>query len=203
MPYGVRFAAKQLLYMAVGLVLSRTRLFGGLPSFAVAFVSSVHGSCTLAACIGAAAGSLLFAPDLLTGLTGAAAVLACGMICFALRAITGVRMTSATAFIVSSLCCAAAGGTMLLAEEVKNITGIETTATILGHIQRGGSPTVKDRVVAGMMGVKAVQCLKNGEVNKIIAYKGDKCVAIDIEEALAVQKQLDPDIILASEILNV
>ena len=115
MPYGVRFAAKQLLYMAVGLVLSRTRLFGGLPSFAVAFVSSVHGSCTLAACIGAAAGSLLFAPDLLTGLTGAAAVLACGMICFALRAITGVRMTSATAFIVSSLCCAAAGGTMLLA----------------------------------------------------------------------------------------
>ena len=95
------------------------------------------------------------------------------------------------------------GGTMLLAEEVKNITGIETTATILGHIQRGGSPTVKDRVVAGMMGVKAVQCLKNGEVNKIIAYKGDKCVAIDIEEALTVQKQLDPDIILASEILNV
>ena len=95
------------------------------------------------------------------------------------------------------------GGTLELAEKIKEITDIETTATILGHIQRGGSPTVKDRVTAGMMGVKAVQCLKNGEFNKVIALKGEKCVALDIEEALEMTKTLDEEMLLANEILNV
>ena len=114
-PYAVRFLAKQLACLAVGLVLARTRLFDGLPSFAVAFAAAAPSACTFAACAGSAAGCLLFAPDLLAGFTGAAAVLACGMICFALRTITGVRMTPPTAFVVSFLCCAAAGGTTLLA----------------------------------------------------------------------------------------
>lgn len=114
-PYGVRFAAKQLSVLAVGLILSRARLFGGLPSFAVAFASSVPSGYAFAACAGAAAGSVLFAPDLPGGLTGAAAALACGMICFALKAITGTRVSPPTAFLVSFLCCAAAGGTTLLA----------------------------------------------------------------------------------------
>lgn len=114
-PYGVRFAAVQLVGIAVGLLLSRTRLFGGLPSFAVALAAAAPQSCLLTSCVGACAGSVLFAPDLLTGLTGAAAVLSCGMICFALRAITGVRVTPPTAFAVAFLCCAAAGGTTLLA----------------------------------------------------------------------------------------
>ena len=114
-PYAVRFAAKQLVCLAVGLILARTRLFDGLPSFAVAFAAAAPSVCTFTACIGSAAGSLLFAPDLLTGLTGAAAVLACGMICFALRTITGVRLTPPTACVVAFLCCAAAGGTTLLA----------------------------------------------------------------------------------------
>ena len=95
------------------------------------------------------------------------------------------------------------GGTLKLAEEVKNITGIETTATILGHIQRGGSPTVKDRVMAGLMGIKAVLALKNGEINKIVAAKGEKCVTIDIEEALQMTKELDEDLLLANDVLNV
>ena len=115
MPYGVRFAAKHLVCLAVGLVLARTRLFDGLPSFAVAFAAAAPSSCTFTACAGAAAGSLLFAPDAITGFTGAAAVLACGMICFALRTITDVRITPPTAFIVPFLCCAATGGTTLLA----------------------------------------------------------------------------------------
>ena len=113
-PYAVRFLAKQLVCLAVGLVLAHTRLFDGLPSFAVAFAAAAPSACTFTACTGSAAGCLLFAPDLLTGLTGAAAVLACGMICFALRTITGVQVTPATAFVVSFLCCIAAGGTTLL-----------------------------------------------------------------------------------------
>ena len=114
-PYIVRFTAKQLLGFAVGLLLARTRLFDGLPSFAVGFAASAPSGCAFASCAGAAAGCLLFAPDMLTGMTGAAAVLVCGMICFTLRAITGARVTPPTAFAVAFLCCAAAGGTTLLA----------------------------------------------------------------------------------------
>ena len=114
-PTGVRFAAKQILGLMIGLMLSRTRLFDGLPSFAVAFAAAAPRSCAFSACAGAAAGCLLFSPDLLTGFSGAASVLACGMICFALRAVTGMHIRPGTAFAVAFLCCAAAGGTMLLA----------------------------------------------------------------------------------------
>ena len=94
------------------------------------------------------------------------------------------------------------GGTMDIAKQIKEITGISTTTTILGHIQRGGSPTVKDRVTAGLMGVKAVQCLANGEVNKVIAIKGETCVTVDVEEALAAKKSLDDDMLFVSKILS-
>ena len=76
------------------------------------------------------------------------------------------------------------GGTMEIADQIKSITGISTTTTILGHLQRGGSPTVRDRVAASLMAVKATECLQNGEKNKIIAEKNNKYIAIDIEEAL-------------------
>jgi len=94
------------------------------------------------------------------------------------------------------------GGTLKLADDISAITGIRTTATILGHVQRGGSPTVRDRVTAALMGVKAVQCLKNGEINKIIAAKGDNCIAVDIEEALEMSKTVDPERLEADEILR-
>ena len=70
---------------------------------------------------------------------------------------------------------------MEIAEQIRQITGISTTTTILGHLQRGGSPTVRDRVAASLMGVKAVELLKNYEINKIVALKGNEYVAYDIE----------------------
>lgn len=94
------------------------------------------------------------------------------------------------------------GGTMKIASDIKAITGIETTATILGHLQRGGTPTVKDRVTASMMGVKAVQCLRNGEVNKVMALRGDQVISLDIEEALKEKKKIEDDIWLTDEILT-
>lgn len=94
------------------------------------------------------------------------------------------------------------GGTLELAEKIKEITGISTTTTILGHLQRGGSPTVKDRVTAGLMGVEAVKCLKNGEYNKIIALRGEDCVALDIDEALEMKKELHANLWQANDILT-
>ena len=94
------------------------------------------------------------------------------------------------------------GGTIEIAKQIKEITGISTNATILGHIQRGGSPTVKDRVSASMMAVKATEALANGERNKIIALKNEKYITIDIEEALQMKKHLDPEMIEASKMLS-
>lgn len=94
------------------------------------------------------------------------------------------------------------GGTLELAKQIKDITGVATTATILGHVQRGGAPSVKDRVTASLMGVKAMQCLSSGKINQIIAMKGEECVAFDIEEALATEKTLDEFMLFASGILT-
>ena len=114
-PYGVRFAARQLLCLAVGCLLARTRLFEGLPSFAVAYAAAVPQGYLLTASAGAAAGAMLFAADALTGLMGAAAILACGMISFAVRSVTGVRETPAAAMLTAVLCCAASDITVLCA----------------------------------------------------------------------------------------
>ncbi len=79
-----------------------------------------------------------------------------------------------------------------MASRIEAATGISTRATIIGHIQRGGSPTCKDRVYASAMGSKASEILKEGKTNRIIAYKKGAFIDIDIEEALAMKKDLDP-----------
>lgn len=94
------------------------------------------------------------------------------------------------------------GGTMEIAEQIKAITGISTTTTILGHLQRGGSPTVRDRVAASLMAVKATEVLESGERNKIIAEKNDRYIAIDIEEALEMKKAIDESMIETSKMLS-
>jgi len=96
----------------------------------------------------------------------------------------------------------AVGGAISLAEKIEEITQIETRATILGHIQRGGSPTVRDRVMASVMGAKATELLAKGEYNKIIALKNDQVVGIDINEALDTAKEMDKDLMELSRILS-
>lgn len=78
-----------------------------------------------------------------------------------------------------------------LAKRIEVATGIETRATILGHIQRGGSPTAKDRVYASTMGAHAVDLLHQGATNRVIAYKNGTFTDFDIDEALAMTKGID------------
>jgi len=80
-----------------------------------------------------------------------------------------------------------------VAEKIRKSTGIETRVTTLGHIQRGGSPLVRDRVTASRMGYKAVSLLAAGVFNRVICMNGEKCVDYDIEEALGMTKGLDED----------
>ncbi len=78
-----------------------------------------------------------------------------------------------------------------LAKEIEKATGIETRATILGHLQRGGSPTARDRVVASVMGAYAVDMIDQGKQNRLIGYKNGHVYDIDIEEAFEMQKDID------------
>ena len=78
-----------------------------------------------------------------------------------------------------------------LAKEIEKATGIETRATILGHLQRGGSPTARDRVTASIMGAYAVDMIDQGKQNRLIGYKNGHVYDIDIEEAFEMQKDID------------
>lgn len=84
------------------------------------------------------------------------------------------------------------GNSVEMAKIIEVATGVETRATILGHIQRGGNPTCKDRVFASAMGTMAVELLCEGKSNRVVGYKEGEFVDFDIQEALSMSKDLDP-----------
>ncbi|HOQ76401.1 MAG TPA: 6-phosphofructokinase [Thermoclostridium sp.] len=88
-----------------------------------------------------------------------------------------------------------------IARYIEEKTDISTRETILGHIQRGGSPTMTDRVMASRMGVYAVELIKNGKYNRVVASQGGKIVDYDIEEALSMTKTIDEELIKIGKIL--
>lgn len=75
-----------------------------------------------------------------------------------------------------------------IARAVQEKTGIESRATVLGHVQRGGCPTVRDRVVASEMGYYAVELLESGASNRVVGMQNNKIVDFDIQEALSMKK---------------
>ena len=96
-----------------------------------------------------------------------------------------------------SLVVVAEGVEMKVGEMAKRIneeTDIDTRATVLGHIQRGGAPTVKDRVVATRMGTHAVELLSQGKSNRVVAMKNDELVDYDITEALEMKKSINMEL---------
>jgi len=94
------------------------------------------------------------------------------------------------------------GGAEKLAKKVEEVTGIETRATILGHIQRGGSPSAFDRILASRLGAKAVELLLEGKSSRVGGIRGNKIVDDDIEEALAMESKFDDELYNISKILS-
>ena len=93
------------------------------------------------------------------------------------------------------------GGTAEIAKKIEAETGVESRATILGHVQRGGSPTARDRIMASQMGSRAVDLLTQGIGNRVVGIKDNKIVDFDIFEALKMSKTIDmKDYELAHEI---
>ena len=86
------------------------------------------------------------------------------------------------------------GGVRDLAKYIEQRLDIEARATILGHVQRGGSPTLRDRVVASQMGYKAVELLKNDIGNRVVVMRGGKITDLDINEALDMKRVFDTEL---------
>ena len=86
------------------------------------------------------------------------------------------------------------GKTEYITRTLQDITGVESRATILRHVQRGGSPTVRDRVVATEMGYHAVELLEQGIGNRVVGMKDSKIYDVDIQEALSMKKPFEEEL---------
>ena len=90
-----------------------------------------------------------------------------------------------------------------LAKAIEEETGVESRAMVLAHVQRGGSPTVKDRVVASQMGYRAVELLMDGIGNRVVAMQNDQIVDYDIFEALNMKKHIDMNLYKMANIISI
>ena len=95
------------------------------------------------------------------------------------------------------------GGVEQIAQKIEEITGIESRATVLGHVQRGGNPTVRDRIVATQMGFAAVELLREGKGNRVIGMQKGEIVDFDIYEALNMKKPFDDDMYEIAHITSI
>lgn len=95
------------------------------------------------------------------------------------------------------------GNAVQLGKEIEEKTGIETRVTVLGHIQRGGSPTANDRILASKMGAEAVNLLLKGETCKVVGIKDNKIISMNTYEALKVKSHLDEEMYTLTKILSI
>lgn len=94
------------------------------------------------------------------------------------------------------------GGAVEIAKRIEEITSISTRATILGYIQRGGSPTPRDRVMASLMGTKATQLLKEGKSDRLVVRSNNQITDVSVDEGMAMKKGLDEYMYEVNNILS-
>ena len=99
------------------------------------------------------------------------------------------RLGGRTHFMV--IVAAGVGSAYDVAKKITEITALDTRVTVLGHVQRGGAPTARDRVAATYMGYEAVRLLAEGKTNRVVCVQGETYVDYDINEALEMKKGLD------------
>ena len=93
---------------------------------------------------------------------------------------------------------------MLYAERVrKEYPQYDVRVTILGHLQRGGTPTAHDRILASRLGVAAIEALKEGQRNVMIGVKNDQIVYVPIERAIKINKPIDRELINVLTVLSI
>ncbi|MDR0804196.1 MAG: 6-phosphofructokinase [Oscillospiraceae bacterium] len=148
-----------------------------------------HDRCTVVEVMGRNAGYIA----LNTGVScGATAILTRETGTSAEDVITRIKNTQTTGkhhFIV--VMCEGVGNAAEVAKEIEKHTGVESRASVLGHVQRGGSPTVRDRVAASRLGHRAVELLSNGIGNRVVGFDRNELVDFDIQDALRMTKEFD------------
>jgi len=95
------------------------------------------------------------------------------------------------------------GGVDEMAKRIEKETGIETRATVLGYVQRGGSPSVKDRIIGTKMGHYAVELLSKGISNRVVVTKNNEILDYDIQEALSMKKPFDIELYNIANEINI
>jgi 6-phosphofructokinase 1 len=99
--------------------------------------------------------------------------------------------------------CEGAGHGFAIGEYIRQCTGFETRVTVLGHIQRGGSPTARDRILASQMGALAVDLLRTGQGGLMVGWQRGRLVQMPILEALSKPQTLDRQALELAEILSI
>ena len=90
-----------------------------------------------------------------------------------------------------------------LAKDIEAATGVETRATVLGHVQRGGRPSARDRILASQMGYYAAHLLMEGKTERVVAVNNNQLMDYDIDEALAIRKPFKDQLFRMAEEINI
>ncbi len=152
-----------------------------------------HHRCSVIEVMGRHAGYIALQVGIATGATGILVPEIPVDLDRLVKKIVEVEKTGKKHFII--VVAEGVGGVDKIAEYIQEKTGIDSRATVLGHVQRGGSPTVRDRVRATQMGSAAVHLLYKGIGNRVVAYKRGEIVDFDIFEALNMSKTFDAGMI--------
>ena len=162
--------------------------------------SESHDRCTVVEVMGRGAGYLALESGIAVGATSILVPeVEYDIECDIIARIREFQKTGKRHFIV--IVAEGVGGTAEIAKKIEAETGVESRATILGHVQRGGSPTARDRIMASQMGSRAVDLLTQGIGNRVVGIRDNKIVDFDIFEALKMTKTIDmKDYELAHEI---
>ena len=164
--------------------------------------SQSHDRCSVVEVMGRNAGYLALHTGIACGATSILVPeIPCDLEKDVIPKITRTQATGKKNFIV--IVAEGVGGTENIARHIQELTGIDTRATILGHVQRGGSPTVRDRVIATQMGYHAVELLEQGIGNRVVGIKEDKVVDFDIDEALEMTKPFEDELYKIADVVSI
>lgn len=150
-----------------------------------------HDRCSVVEVMGRRAGYLALQTGIAVGATAVLAPEVEFKIEDVVEKIKATQKTGKKHFII--VVAEGVGGVEEIAKKIEEETGVESRATVLGHVQRGGNPTVRDRVMATEMGYAAVKLLKDGIGNRVIGWKKGEIVNYDIYEALNMKKPFDDE----------
>lgn len=164
--------------------------------------SQSHDRCSVVEVMGRNAGYLALHTGIACGATSILVPeIPCDLEKDVIPKITRTQATGKKNFIV--IVAEGVGGTENIARHIQELTGIDTRATILGHVQRGGSPTVRDRVIATQMGYHAVELLEQGIGNRVVGIKEDKVVDFDIDEAFEMTKPFEDELYKIADVVSI